>query len=374
MAHEIFERYEAAMAYIAVENAKGDQGIGTAFHVGEGVFVTAWHVVENSTILEVATTNDAYIPLTGEEAARALVTVHRGDNVQPSYWVQAAQLRISRGPFLHSDSQVDIAVFTVEGLDDRAPFVPLGSHLDDWIGRSEFVLTEAVVLGYPPVPLTTEPILIGARAEVNAQVDLRHSPHVHFILSTMPRGGFSGGVAISEYGFALGVITSSLLNDRLPAELGYMNTITVEPVFSCLAENRILPDCQADGWDGFWNTARIEFTGPSRTTFNGVWHSEHVTSSVEAFDDGKRAWLGFRVVDGPRIEDVLATALAALSGEAVDIGGLGPGGFRLTITRYGPATSSAVLACARAVSTMILSVGSVASPYGDKRLLPGIVT
>ena len=73
------------------------------------------------------------------------------------------------------------------------PWVPFGNHLDDWLGSDDFVLAGAVLLGYPPIPFATAPYLVAARAEVNAQVDLRGSQHVHFVLSATPRGGFSGG-------------------------------------------------------------------------------------------------------------------------------------------------------------------------------------
>ncbi|GAB4052726.1 hypothetical protein GCM10028775_35240 [Catellatospora paridis] len=124
---------------------------------------------------------------------------------------------------------MDIAIFQVEDIDTRHPYVSLGGHLQDYLGRSDFVLTEAVVLGYPPLPLTTEPTLIGTKAEVNAMVERFDAPYIHFILSTMPRGGFSGGPAISEYGMALGVVTSSLMSGGSPAELGYMSVLTVDP-------------------------------------------------------------------------------------------------------------------------------------------------
>ena len=42
------------MAYVAAQAADGSFRRGSAFHVGEGVFVTARHVVENLRIIEVA--------------------------------------------------------------------------------------------------------------------------------------------------------------------------------------------------------------------------------------------------------------------------------------------------------------------------------
>jgi hypothetical protein len=64
-----------------------------------------------------------------------------------------------------------------------------------------------------------EPLLIAARAEINAIVTPSHWA-VHFLLSTIPRGGLSGGVAIHEDGDALGVITSALIENEEPEQLG----------------------------------------------------------------------------------------------------------------------------------------------------------
>jgi hypothetical protein len=100
--------------------------------------------------------------------------------------------------------------------------------------------------------MTTEPHLVAARAEVNAVVDLPGVP-VHFILSSMPRGGFSGGLALSEYGFGLGVITRSVLFDGAPAELGFMAVLGVEPIFTCLADGKMVPQVQREGWGGLWD-------------------------------------------------------------------------------------------------------------------------
>jgi hypothetical protein len=75
--------------------------------------------------------------------------------------------------------------------------------------------------------------------------DLRNTKSpVHFLLSAMPRGGFSGGVAISEFGFALGIITESLLSDNKPPELGFFAATSIECIYECLDAHKILPRCQ----------------------------------------------------------------------------------------------------------------------------------
>lgn len=47
----LYLRYGCCMACICVER-NGDESIGSAFHVGDGIFVTARHVVENAKIVE----------------------------------------------------------------------------------------------------------------------------------------------------------------------------------------------------------------------------------------------------------------------------------------------------------------------------------
>lgn len=53
----------------------------------------------------------------------------------------------------------------------------------------------------------------------------------------MARGGFSGGPVISEYGHALGVVTESLVMNGLPSELGFMNVLSVEPIYECIGQH-----------------------------------------------------------------------------------------------------------------------------------------
>ncbi|MBO4256813.1 hypothetical protein GRC12_23435 [Streptomyces griseorubiginosus] len=174
-AREVFKKYAAALVYVEVESPTGDLGIGTAFHVGEGVFVTARHVVEGKKIVEVGSTESVYVPLAGAEAVNATTFLHINDERMAVHLVRNGVMRIESGPYMHSDERVDVAVFKVHEIDPRTPVIPLGSHLDDWLGGSDFVLTEAVILGYPPIPMTTTPALVGARAEISPSRSLRYS-------------------------------------------------------------------------------------------------------------------------------------------------------------------------------------------------------
>jgi hypothetical protein len=149
------------MAYVAVEAPDGTPSIGSAFHVREGVFVTARHVVEHMRIVEIGTTERTYVRLEGNEAIDARTFIKDDQGEYPVHRVDNGVLQVHRGPFSHPNHRVDVAVFQVADIDGRTPFVRLGSHLDDWLGASDFILTEAIILGYPPIPLTNSPHLVG---------------------------------------------------------------------------------------------------------------------------------------------------------------------------------------------------------------------
>jgi hypothetical protein len=107
----------------------------------------------------------------------------------PTWLLFQKSLQITKGPFFHSDAAIDVAVFAPEALHPSTPCVPLGTHLDDWIVRRSFVMSEVLVLGYPPIPLTREAHLVAARAELNAVVTLTLSSKVQFVVSATPEAG-----------------------------------------------------------------------------------------------------------------------------------------------------------------------------------------
>jgi hypothetical protein len=235
---ELYERYAQAVAYVAVKRPDGTATIGTAFHVGNGVFVSAAHLLAAGELVEIATTTSMYVPdpdgttsLGNREGRFRLVTPSKGQLVS--------------GPHLHPDKNIDVGAIVVKGID--APTIPLGFHLDDMLADEQFVLRRVLVMGYPPVPLSSEPILIATEAEVNAVVDKYiGGRHPHFVVSATPRGGFSGGPCLIEWDFALGVVTEALVMNHAPSELGFMAVLTVEPILTCLEHHGIMPDCQRD--------------------------------------------------------------------------------------------------------------------------------
>ncbi|MFV1564838.1 MULTISPECIES: S1 family peptidase, partial [Phaeobacter] len=202
-----------------------------------GSFVTARHVVEGKAECSVEIDSFRHHRQLNE-------TIHFQKNDQ--FELVAVQ------PLFHPDKNIDVAVFSVPSL-SSLPKIPLGGHLDDWIDDDQFVLNEVLVLGFPPIPLAASNILLAAKSQINAVVDLTVVKHVHFVVSTMARGGFSGGVVLSEWGVAMGMVTSSLLRNGEPEELGYMTVLSVEPILQCLGEHALLSPEDAERWDGLFD-------------------------------------------------------------------------------------------------------------------------
>jgi hypothetical protein len=231
-ARKIYETLAAAVAYIEVITPAGDVSIGSAFHVGEGVFVTARHVVENNKISEIATTEDAIVP--SDDIAGAYLTTHH-----------AGKGKIIGGPYFYPNDDIDVAALVMKGID--APTVELGGHLDYWLG-TELVLCQVIVMGYPPIPFSDRSVLVATVAEVNCIIDKYTGGHPHFILSAMARGGFSGGIVITDFGMVLGVIVESLTDNNKPTELGYLSMLSVEPIYVCLEHHGVMPKEMHNLW------------------------------------------------------------------------------------------------------------------------------
>ncbi len=232
-----FNKYKSCVAYIESVDDRGDKAIGSCFHVGEGVFVTARHVVEYRKELQIGFDDDS-------------ITMNLMQ--RPENWSKEnpGNICITAGPYFHPDESVDIACFRVDIFPEDS--IPLGGHLDDWLGQYELVLHKTLILGYPPIPLSTRPVLVASLGEINALADLYVSKHPHFLVSTMARGGFSGGPALVAYNelnvdggtAALGIITQSLITNNGALETGYMAVLTVEPIYTCLEAHGMLPKAQ----------------------------------------------------------------------------------------------------------------------------------
>src|ERR1051325_11566424 len=180
----LYLKYRRAIFRVAVIDGKGDQSMGTGFHVGEGLIVTAAHV-----------------------AREKLQSIKRDSD--------GATVAVS-GIVFPDDERIDLAILKTDllklpsdGSSKRVERIPLGQYLDAWLG-DDFILSKVLVMGYPRIPFAQQFFLVSAEAEVNAIVKKFGEEHLNFILSSTARGGFSGGPVISAAGFVIAIITESL--------------------------------------------------------------------------------------------------------------------------------------------------------------------
>lgn len=236
-AREQFNKYRGSVAFIETEDKNHNIGIGACFHVGEGVFVTASHVVKDQTIIKIGF----------DDEIASLRLFKKNENNEGRF---LGSVTILEGPFFHAEESIDVACFKCEPYPKS--WIPLGGHFDDMMGQYELVLHRVLLLGYPPIPFSSRPVLVASVGEVNASIEKYTGGHPHFIVSTMARGGFSGGPALVAYNecnedsgtAALGLVTEALIKNDQAAELGYMTVLTVEPIYDCLKQKNLLPSCQ----------------------------------------------------------------------------------------------------------------------------------
>lgn len=227
--------YSPAMLRVTVKNEPGDLENGAAFHIGNGVVVTARHVLEGNTLVEMVSE--------GSRSAVNVRAIHYHDDPNVDLAVAETDLDLSH--------YMTMVSFPTDERRNKAKTdrIPLGGHLDDWIGN-EFVLSKVLVMGYPRIPFWAEIGLVAATGEVNAVIDRYDVPHPHFVLSSIARGGFSGGPAFSEWGFLLGVVTQSLVEGGKQTEQGFSVCVSIEPLLTLLAKKGLRPpDFEDELWD-----------------------------------------------------------------------------------------------------------------------------
>lgn len=166
---------------------------------------------------------------------------------------------------------------------------------------------------YPPIPLTREAHLIAARAEVNATVTTPPNSKTQFVVSATPRGGFSGGLALSEYDFALGAISASLVKNHEAAELGFMAVISIEAIYESLAVHKLLPEVQKQGWDDFWNTENWSYVIDRE---RGI---SELMADVTLYDDGKQVYVGLYCREPIAMNEGLLAIARAADGKQKDV-------------------------------------------------------
>lgn len=296
---ETYLRAAGAVAFVAVQSADGTDGIGSAFHIGDGVFVTARHVVDGATIQEIATTKSVHLE---EEAG--------GQIVPPRV------LDLIDGPHFGPDD-LDVAVFKV-GLDDGLlPAITLSGHTDYGLGENDLVLSDILILGYPPIPFTTVPTQVVTLGQINAVVRVRHSSVLHFIASATARGGFSGGPVLDGSGRAVALVTEALGQGGAPLETGYMSLLSIEPAVDLAA--RIYGFSLYGGQPGRYSDGlfAVRFSNPAARSLNSLIYD----ASIYIYDDDRDLFVEMVCLDEALLSAAVATFHAITPLNQVDVGG-----------------------------------------------------
>lgn len=229
----LFDKFAPGVAYIDVKDSAGDRQIGTCFHIGDYVFITARHVVEDRQIIKIATTN---------------VGVRSAGTYNVATFT-AGEAKTIEGPYYHPKPEYDVAALRLPELHAaQIPFLPI---MDDQF-ENKLLLRTVVVMGFPPIPGSRSPVLVCARAEVNATFVTYFDDQRLYVISSLARGGFSGGPALTPPHHCLGVITRAMVKEEHPVELGFMAVIPPLPILELLDHNKIMPGyLRAEVWEPY---------------------------------------------------------------------------------------------------------------------------
>ena len=169
-----------------------EKGIGTGFLVGPRTIATARHVVDGISEFVVACEDKVGLPYA----------------------------RVRRYP----DEKVDVAVIDLVADAPMRPFTLSNSHS---------LMEEVVVMGYPPIPLSSDAFLVANRGEIGAEVKLLGGEHQVLVVSCLLRGGNSGGPVVNRRGAVVGIVSRNLeagleVEGGLNEGLGYAAAFTSE--------------------------------------------------------------------------------------------------------------------------------------------------
>lgn len=235
--HDLWMAFRPAVCPVIVVKDKVE-GSGTAFHLGNGWMASASHVLQD--------VEEAWIPRGGayrhEPDPIDLATVVHHDRhdvcVFKSGSYETRDFEAER-PSIHPPP------------DQRFGHVPLGGHYDDWIDTGMIMLS-GIVIGYPPIPLANDLVPVVHDFRISAVIDRYDTGAPAFVLSGVPRGGFSGGPAIVAGGWLLGVISHALIEKRNPdLDAPFVCTVSVEPLLDVIRKAgadvpNVLPDGTLD--------------------------------------------------------------------------------------------------------------------------------
>lgn len=204
---KLVERVRPAMAVATGMTSDGDETNGTAFHIGDGYFVTARHVAELFGLR-----------LRMESGSTPLVLE------------------------IHSSiSGADVSVIRTDGI--ASTYLDLGSNWDD-VGPDGLIGAPVLLMGYPPIPKADRAVCVVAPGHLSAIIDRYDGvDHCHYITSVAPRGGFSGAPLIAAWDenepWVMAVFVESLAANNQAPDNGFGAALSIDPVWRILEERNI---------------------------------------------------------------------------------------------------------------------------------------
>lgn len=219
--NDLYRKYKRCVVSIEVTRDNGDKSIGSGFHIGDGYIVTARHVVTAGSYNVFGPETDdpleIYEQLTSADDDIDVALV-RSNLVVPAHPLTSTRMTSTSIP-LGSPSAKDVS--------------------------DEIVMSSVLLLGYPPVP-ATHPTLVAAHGYVSAVVQ-KYLAHdlPYFVITSTPRGGFSGGPVISEHEYLVGVCTEAFSENNEPEELGFAAALPTQLLLDVLDENHVTPSGNA---------------------------------------------------------------------------------------------------------------------------------
>lgn len=225
---KLFWALSEAMVRVTVVNSHRDQRTGSAFHLGRGYFATARHVLDDAR--EIQLSHCPYSAMIDRVDVVKTIVPER----------EEGDVAVLKTKVHFTDYHLTFHKGSKKRALESLASIPFGPLVDEAVSDNH-ILDEVLLMGYPRVPLSRTPELLAVRGEVNASLIkyLDHGYYVH-IISTMARGGFSGGPVIDEHGFLIGIFSESLMADHPQEELGYAAAISIEPLLLLLKRHRIV--------------------------------------------------------------------------------------------------------------------------------------
>lgn len=125
--------------------------------------------------------------------------------------------------YVHIDDNVDLAILE---FSDKKLLSDKFFHLE-----SPYILDNILVSGYPPIPGTTDSVLVSSTGEITAIANTYFHKYNQIYVNANVKGGSSGSPIINSYGSVVGIIIESARdtkNNDLQDELRFGTGLTSE--------------------------------------------------------------------------------------------------------------------------------------------------